>query len=429
MLTRPRKMIGLLLAVVLAALLLVACGDNTPTTASTTAAAPAAATAATATTAAATATTASVATTAAAVAATTAATATTAASGTTTTAAVGAATTVAGTTTTAAAATGAPTTIACTAPIAAASNGKTYRIGISVQNTIPALFQAIEGVKEGLAQCGFTEGKNVRYDLQNAQGDIPSLSAIGRKFSDDKVDLIVAIGTAALTNMYTTNKDSGIPIVFNSVTDPYVALPAVIKSATEKGPMTGIQALPPVEDGLSLIKQSLPNAKKVGFILNKAEANAVATLKEANAVASKFDFTIVEKAITNSNEVRTAALSLVNDDKVDVFFVTTDVTVVNALDALVTVAIDNKKPMVGLDPTSAPKGVPISVGLDYRSNGVTSAKLISQILDGKKVEQVAIERQPKGPLAVNLKGAEEMGFKIPESIINQATVKLNEIKK
>ncbi|HEX2916188.1 MAG TPA: ABC transporter substrate-binding protein [Chloroflexia bacterium] len=418
MLKLSRKVVGLLMTAMLAALILAACGDNTATTA------PAATTAA-ATTAAATTSAATTAAATTAASATTAAAATTAASATTAAATTAAGTTAAATGTTAAAGASASSVVACDKPVAAASSGKTFRVGISVQNTIPALQQAIDGTKKGLEQCGFVEGKNIKYDVQNALGDIPALATIGRKFADDKDDLIVAVGSQALSNMYNTNKDAGTPIVFNSVTDPYSVLPNVIKSPTDHGQVTGIQALPPVEDGLKLAQEIIPNVKNVGLIYNPSEANSVANVKTADEVAKKLNLNIVKATIQNSGEVLTAAQSIA--DKVDFYYVTTDVTLVNSLEALLKVAADNKKPVIGIDPTSAPRGVPVSIGLSYYDNGVASAKLAAAVLDGKKPIDVQIEKAPYLAPVVNLKGAEMVGMKIPDSVLNRASQKLTTI--
>jgi putative ABC transport system substrate-binding protein len=417
MLAKTRNLPGLLLALVWLALALAACGDNTATTApaATTAAttAPASATTAPAVATTAGATTAASATTAAgttAAATTTTASATTAASSTT------AATGTAGKTS---------TTVACDKPVAAASNGKTYKIGIAVQNTIPDLQSAIDGTKKGLEQCGFVSGKNVTYLDRNAAGDIPALATIGREFANEKVDAILAVGSQALTNMYNTNKDNGIPVIFNSVTDPYRVLPSVIKSATDHGPITGIQALPPVEDGLKIVLEAMPQAKNIGFIYNPAEVNAVATLDEAQKIAKTLNVNIVTVTVQSSGEVLTAAQSIV--DKVDAFLTTTDVTVVNNLESVVKVAIDNKKPLFALNPDSASRGAAVAVGLDYYDNGVSSATFVADVLDGKKPDTLEIKRQPKGPTRVNLKAAEEMGLKIPDSILSRADQKYTEI--
>lgn len=415
----PYKAIGTLMVMLWVALALAACGGETSTVA------PAATTAATGATTAPAMTTAATTQTTAATGATTAPTGTTAATGATTAPATGTTAAPATTAANVGAGQGTGTFIACEKPVAAASNNKTYRIGISVQNTIPDLQSAINGVKKGLEQCGFVEGKNIKIEVQNALGDIPALATIGRKFADDKVDLIIAVGTAALVNMYNTNKDSPIPIIFNSVTNPYTAIPNVIKTPTDKSFITGVQALPPVEDGIKIALETKPGAKNFGFVYNPQEANARAILEEANGLAKKYNITFVTATIQNSGEVLTAAQGIV--DKVDLFFVPTDVTLVNGLEALVRVGTDNKKPLIGLAPLTSARGVSVAVGLDYFDNGLFSARLASQILDGKKSEEIAIEKQPKGPIAVNLKAAEQIGLKIPDTIVNQAVTKYTDI--
>lgn len=423
---RPRQALALLLTGLFAALLFAACGDNTPTTApSTTVAVGTAAS----TTAAAATTVASAATTAAA-STTSAAAATTAAAGTT----AAAATTTAGGAATTAAATGSGTTaagggavVACNAPVAAASNGKTYRIGISVQNSIPDLVAAINGFKKGMEQCGFVDGKNVKYDLQNALGDIPSLTTISKKFADDKVDMIAAIGTAALVAGYNATKDQNIPIVFNSVTNPYVAIPGVIKTETDHSPyITGIQALVNIETVMKTIQEVAPNAKNIGLIYNPAEINSKFLRDQSQEVAKKLGLNLVEASIAQSSEVLTAAQSIA--DKVDVFYTTTDVTVVNALPSLVKVATDNKKPLIASNPQSAERGAAVAVGIDYFDVGILSAIKGAAVLDGKKPGDLPIEGIKVTHLYINTKAAEQMGLKIPDSVVTRAEQKYTDIK-
>ncbi len=384
--------------------LLAACGDSTATTA------PATTTTAAATTTTAAATTASAATTTAAPAATTAAT--TAAANTTT--ATGPVTT---------GAAGGAVLSACTAVSAAAGNGKSYKVGIAVQATIPALENAIKGFKKGMTDCGFVEGKNITYSLGNAQNDLPSLKTIGDKFRDEKVDLIVAVGTQALINMYNTNPNG--PIIFNSVTNPYAALKDVLKSPTDHGPVTGIQAFPPVKEALEIIKQVVPTAKKVGLVWTTSEANSKVTTDTAKEEAPKIGLEIVEAGITKSADVQQGAQSIA--DKVDVFLSTTDVSVVDSLESLVQVAIASKKAIISNDPSSAPRGATVAYGIDYFNNGVSSARLASRILNGESATKIDIERDKEFGLVVNLEAASLMGVKLPDSILARATIKYDKI--
>ena len=94
-------------------------------------------------------------------------------------------------------------------PAAQASAAKTYNIGVVQLVEHQALDAANKGFVDGLASKGFVEGKNVKFDFQNAQADQSNLRNIATRFTGNKVDLIGAIATpAAQTMANATNKRS-----------------------------------------------------------------------------------------------------------------------------------------------------------------------------------------------------------------------------
>lgn len=56
-----------------------------------------------------------------------------------------------------------------------ASKNKTYNVGILQLVEHPALDAANKGFVDGLKSKGFEEGKNIKFDKQNAQGDQSNL--------------------------------------------------------------------------------------------------------------------------------------------------------------------------------------------------------------------------------------------------------------
>lgn len=97
-------------------------------------------------------------------------------------------------------------------------DGKTYTIGINQLVQHDALDASREGFIEGLKEKGFEEGKNLKINYQNAQGDMAIAKTISDQFVTSNVDLIFAIATSSLQASYNSTKD--IPIVFTAVTDP-----------------------------------------------------------------------------------------------------------------------------------------------------------------------------------------------------------------
>lgn len=299
-------------------------------------------------------------------------------------------------------------------PTSAPEGDKTFKVGIMQQITHPALDAAREGVKKVLAESGL----KIEVVEKNAQNDVPALTTIAEGFRDQQVDLVVAVGTLPLQSAYNVLKDSGIPIVFNAVTDPYKA--GVAKSNTEHPGITGVQALPPVQQAFDLIIMLKPDAKKVGNIWTSTEKNSEVATGLARDYAKSKGIEFVERQVTKADEVLAAAESLASE-QVAAIFISTDSTVVSTLEAVVKVANESKIPLICNDPSSAQRGCAAALGLDYSDNGSQSAAMVIAILKGEQTaEQIQIMLQQNNVIALNTAAAELQGVTFPDALKLQA---------
>src|SRR5690554_3430675 len=85
----------------------------------------------------------------------------------------------------------------------------------------PALDAVRDGVKEALADAGYTEEKGMKWQYQTAQGNTAIAAQIARKFIGDRPDVIVAIATPTAQAVVAATKE--IPVVYSAVTDPVAA--------------------------------------------------------------------------------------------------------------------------------------------------------------------------------------------------------------
>ena len=125
-----------------------------------------------------------------------------------------------------------------------------------------------------------------------------------------------------------------VPVVFSAVTDPVVAK-LVASWEPSKTNVTGVSDMLALEKQIALIKQVVPNAKRVGMVYNPGEANSVVVLKQLQKLLPEHGLTLVEAAAPRSVDVSSAARSLIG--KVDVIYTSTDNNVVSAYEALVKV--------------------------------------------------------------------------------------------
>jgi putative ABC transport system substrate-binding protein len=312
--------------------------------------------------------------------------------------------------------------------VAQAPASKNWSVGIVQFVSHPALDAARKGTIEALADNGFKEGTNLKVDFQNGQADVGTVNSIAQRFKDANHDLVVAIATPPYQAMLNISKADGKPpLIFNSIVDPFAVSGGIVKTPTDKPPfVTGVQALPPVEDALKIAQQSVPSAKKYGLIWNPTEANSVVVTGIARESAPKLGIELVEQTVSKSDEVLQAAQALITKG-IDLFFVSTDSTVVAALEAVVKVANDNKKPLFGNDPSSAARGAAGAFGIDYDQVGYESGQMAAMFLAGKPLSEIPVQKASQGLLAINTRGASEQGVKFPDDVLKQAKQTYNEI--
>lgn len=297
------------------------------------------------------------------------------------------------------------------------------KVGIFQFVSHPALDANRQGVIDTLAQAGYVDGETVELFIANGEGDIPTLSTIAENFViDEEVDLIIAISTPALQAAYNVTSDfAEPPVIFSSVTSPYVA--GVAQSSCIKPEwVTGSQALAPFEQTVPLILELVPDAETVGYIYNSAEANSVANTDIIIPIMEELGLTMEIQEVATSAEVATAAEALVSRG-VDVFFVATDSTVVAGLEALVGVANENEIPLIASDPSSGERGAVLAQGLDYYQEGIDAGRIAIGYLNGDiDIAQTGISRQTGTNLAVNLDAAIAQAIEVPESLLDRAGI-------
>ncbi len=294
---------------------------------------------------------------------------------------------------------------------------KMITIGITQIVEHPALDATRKGFIDALKDHGYIEGKNVKYDVQIAQGNMATANAIAKNLVGKKVDMILAIATPTAQAAVNATKD--IPILIAAITDPVGA--GLVKSLEKPGGnVTGTTDRSPVDKQLELEKKIVPNLKKLGVIYNSGEDNSIASVKAIKAEARKLGIEVVEATVTNSSGVMMAANSLVG--KVDAIHVPTDNTVVSAFEAVVKVCQDNKIPLFAADIDSVPRGAIAALAIDYYRLGRQTGEMAYRILQGAKPGDMPIETLKDLKLAINLDAAKKMGVTLPKDILSKADI-------
>lgn len=262
----------------------------------------------------------------------------------------------------------------------AAKGGAEYTIGIAQFAEHGSLDNCREGFIEGLKEEGIVEGENLEVLYDNAQTDTGTASTIADNYVSKKVDLICAIATPCAMSAYNAAMNTDIPVVYTAISDP-VGAQLASKDGKSVGNITGTSDALPVKEQLAMIRNVLPDAKKVGIIYTTSEANSVSTIEEYKKYAKDYDFEIVETGINTVGDVDMAAADMVT--KVDCITNLTDNTVVSALQTVLEHANKAKIPVFGSEVEQVKAGCVAAVGIDYFALGKQTGKMAAKILKGE----------------------------------------------
>ena len=308
---------------------------------------------------------------------------------------------------------------------AAEASGDSYKIGISQFAEHGSLDNCREGFLEGLKEAGIEEGKNLTVEYQNAQTDTGTASTIADSFVSGKVDMICAIATPCASSAYNSCLNTDIPVVYTAVSDP-VSAGLANEDGTSIGNITGSSDILPVEEQLKMIREMMPEAKKIGILYTTSEENSCSTIEQYKSLAGDYGFEIVDTGINTSAEIEIAATDLVS--KVDCLCNLTDNTVVNALQTVLDKANNAGIPVFGSEIEQVKSGCVASMGIDYFQLGVETGAMAAKILKGEATAQdTNFITASKAELYVNTAAADKIGMKLDDSYVKDAAQTFDEI--
>jgi len=295
------------------------------------------------------------------------------------------------------------------------SNPKTVKVGVSYITSMSVIEDVKNGIISGFKTAGYEDGKNIIFDFQNAQGDNSTNVAIAQKFANSGYDLFIPITTPSSQALANLIKNK--PIVFSTVSDPISA--GLVKSESSPlGNITGVKDAALYKESLELILKIVPNTKKIGIVYNPGESNSQFSINQLQNYADKMGLEIITAPANNTNEILAAARSIAN--KIDVFLMTADNTVVSGQEALIKVALENQKPMLAYEQTGVEKGALAALGTNYEKLGERTAEMAVRVIKGENPGNMPIIGVTEANLFINTTTAQKIGVNFSQDLINQA---------
>ena len=288
----------------------------------------------------------------------------------------------------------------------------TYTVGICQSMQHPALDKATEGFKQALTD---KLGDKVTFKEQNASGDSTLCSTIVNQYVSQNVDLIMANATDALVAARTATNT--IPIVGTSVTSYGVALGLKDETATKTGiNVTGTADLAPLDKQAAMVKEWVPNAKKVGILYCSAEKNSKYQATVVGAKLKEMGLEVKEYTAADSNEI--ASVTKLACQNSDVLYVPTDNTMASSAKT-----IDNIAKPAGVPIIAGEEGICSGCGIatlsiSYYDIGYKAGEMAYDILvNGKDISTMDIEYAPNVTKEYNAAICSDLGITVPDDYV------------
>ena len=299
---------------------------------------------------------------------------------------------------------------------------KRFNIGIlQWTEKIQVFNQTYKGIIDGLNDKGYREGLNLEIDYKNVEQDKKLALKIAHGFVKKDVDLIVSLGTGSSLAALEATEKKQIPIVFSIVGAPKAT--GIIKDYDDSGRnITGISMKIPVKVQFQIVKDILPEITKMGIIYCTEMPQAVATGKEANAVAPEFGWTPLTITLTKKQLPQLQKMVQSLAKKADVIYIPTDPILDSPenLQTIIRISDKWKIPVVAVAKNSVQDGALIAVHCDFYEIGRQASSPIVQILEGVNGQTIPSQKPMIKRLSLNLKKAQQLNIKIKRNTILRA---------
>jgi putative tryptophan/tyrosine transport system substrate-binding protein len=304
-------------------------------------------------------------------------------------------------------------------------NKKVYRVGIL--SGLNSLADIADSFRTGMAEMGYTEGKNIVYDFQKTNFEHDKEKKILQKFVDDKVDLIFTFPTEVALAAKTVTRGTNIPVVFAFSTIEGNNLVGSVRQPGDN--ITGVRETGPdiAVKRLEILHELAPQAKRVYITYNPSAPPVPPALNVLRKASSQMNITLVENPIATVEDIGAdlQKRSKLKDIGIDAILLMGEPISASlpALKVITEFASEHKVPVGGIKGQYSieKENLPIifTYEINTRNVGNLAVVLVDKILKGTKAGTIPVIT-PEAELLINYKAIQALGLTVPESLLSRA---------
>src|SRR3954468_1766368 len=275
----------------------------------------------------------------------------------------------------------------------------------------------VDGLRAGLRELGYVEGKNLKMEYRWAEGRNDRLPALAAEIVTLKPQVIVTHGTPGTLAM--KKATSTIPIVMASSGDALGT--GLISSLSQpSGNITGMTLMLPELSAkrLQLLKEISPRMSRVGSLFNPVNPAYQTDIAQTEAIAPSLKLTMARFPASSPKEFE-GVFEAMAKARMDAILVHQDGMLNAHPKAIAELARKHRLLSGGFEEFGEAGGL-IGYGVNFPQMYRRTAVFVAKLLNGAKVQDLPVEQPLAFNLVVNLKTARALGLKVPAALLHRA---------
>jgi putative ABC transport system substrate-binding protein len=276
----------------------------------------------------------------------------------------------------------------------------------------------VDAFRQGLAETGFREGREIAVEYRSAKGHYDLLPMLAVELVRSRVAVIAASGVTATRAAQAAT--AAIPIVFHTGGDP-VRLGLVASLAKPGGNLTGVATFGKVlvAKQLELLNEFVSATEPVAFLINPNNAVARIEIDNARAAAGILGrkLLIIEAGSAVDFD---AVFITIRQEHAGALLLQADPFLSSRRDQIVALTARHGVPTISPYLDYAAAGGLMSYGSSLSDALRLVGNYTGRILKGEQPADLPVQQAVKIELIVNLKTARMLGLSLPTEVLLRA---------
>jgi putative ABC transport system substrate-binding protein len=286
-------------------------------------------------------------------------------------------------------------------------------------NTTPGvqLRSTIDAFRQGLAEIGFLEGRDVTVEYHTAEGHLEQLPPLAADLVRRRVAVIFAQRTESAQAVKAATRTIPVPAVFLIGTDP-VELGLVASLNRPGGNLTGVAVLTTetAAKRLELLHKAVPAAESIAMLSGPAGDYTQVEIRNVQSAARTLGLRLLLSDATTESEIAAAFATLV-ERQAGAVFVGSSVRPAPRYDQIISLATRYALPTIFAYGDEARRGGLLSYGSVVSESIRQAGAYVGRILKGEKPADLPVQLSTRFEFVINLKTARAIRLEIPPLLL------------